>query len=91
MSRLRWASAAIERSWVMMMMVRPRAWSSSRRPRTWAVGQADLFDHVVCECTALSFGDALVEEAEFDVVEDAAVSEEVKGLEHEADAVGAHC
>ncbi len=54
-----------------------------------AVGEADVFGDVEGVVAALAVGDALVGEAEFDVVDDAAVADEVKCLEHEPDAVGA--
>lgn len=49
-----------------------------------------MVDGLVGEFQAFGAGRALVEEAEFDVVGHAAVADEVEGLEHEPDVVGAH-
>ena len=48
--------------------------------------QPDLLDHSVGADPALSLRDTLIEQSEFDVVDDRAVADEMEGLEHEADA-----
>ena len=62
-----------------------------RAQRVPAMGEADLADDFHGASSPFPFGDALVEQAELDVVGHGPVAEEVKSLEHEPDPVRPHC
>ena len=55
-----------------------------------AAGETDVFDHVESSGSAFPAGQAVVQQTKFDIVDHAAVADEMEGLEDKSDATGAY-